>query len=117
MKQPTGQAVELRGRTFAPRNDNVLIALETQKREERGVILPATAQGKAGVVWAEVLSAGPGHTTRKGWFVPTDLAPGDRVLVGFDAGDRLEWRALDGRETRVIRAEEAVAVERAGGGA
>lgn len=112
MKQPTGPAVQLRDRKFAPRNDNVLIALETQEHAENGVILPATAQGKSGVVWATVLSAGPGHTTRKGWFVPTDLEPGDRVLVGFDAGDRLDWRTVDGREARVIRAEEAVAVER-----
>jgi len=100
-----------------PRNDNVVIALDRAEVTQTagGVLLPATAspqdRGRKGLVVGTVLAAGPGHYSRKDWFIPCHLQAGDRVWIGSDAGDRLEWLADGERECRMVRAEEVAMVE------
>lgn len=88
-------------------SDNVLVAFESlEEKSAGGVILPAFEYVTGGKHhgekqsrhtlsrWATVLSVGPGHSpgckkcgnVRK-TFIPTELKPGQRVLVPANTGE------------------------------
>lgn len=106
----TGAPYALPLRTIRPYADNVLIALHTREHMTAGgVVVPQAAAEARGVVRATVLSAGPGHRTKAGAWVPTSVVAGDIVLVGTDCGDRY-GRDHEGRDVRVVRESEIAAV-------
>lgn len=94
------------------RNDNVLVRVLPRAEQEgySGALVlpevrnrekPENADKKT--MWCMVVQCGP---------KATDLNPGDKVLVTLLAGDRI-WIA--GYEHRVVRYEEILCVEEAGG--
>lgn len=114
-------AAEVGTSRIKPRNDNAVVALDRALGETTagGIIIPAAVSGqdaqgrnmKRGLVVGTVLAAGPGHYSRKDWFIPSHIRPGMRVWIGSDAGDRLDGLAEGERECRMVRAEEIVMVE------
>jgi chaperonin GroES len=62
-------------------NDRILVRLtaEGERRTSGGILIPATAEMKKRLIWAEVVAAGPNVRT---------MEPGDQVL--FSPEDRYE---------------------------
>lgn len=125
---------------FHPRSDNVLLELEPLPTQTTGGLhIPdmgkKDARRKATAVrWARVLAVGPGHQPgckkcgdRRRVFIPTELRPGQRVLVDALAGQDYSWDIVPTRahakaqnfeavgdhrgELRVVREDECIAVD------
>ena len=97
------------------RNDNVLVEVERAPRRHGSLHLPDSAPRPIDGVWARVLRVGPGHRhpcSRCGAaraHVDPGVQVGARVLLDSSAaGDR--WH-IGGREHRVVRAAEILALE------
>lgn len=66
-----------------PLRDSILCE-HVQETSIRGIHLPAMALdywNTGGVKTYRVVAVGPGRTTRKGKFVPSEVAPGDKLIV------------------------------------
>lgn len=105
--------------------DNVIIRLVPRPKKAVGglIHIPDTVtESRVGTREAEVLTVGPGHTTRQGKFIPTEVKVGEFVLVDALCGQNYdldlnaprhnkptEWVDGDG-EIRVIREDEILCV-------
>jgi chaperonin GroES len=78
-------------------NDRILvrIAQEGERRSSGGILIPATAEMKKRLIWAEVVAAGPNVRA---------MEPGDQVL--FSPEDRYEVEV--GGEVYIILRERAI---------
>ena len=66
-----------------PLRDSILCE-HVQDTQVRGIHLPAMAMdyhNTGGPKTYRVVAVGPGRTTRKGAFVPSENAPGDKLIV------------------------------------
>jgi chaperonin GroES len=81
-------------------NDRILvrIAAEGERRSTGGILIPATAEMKKRLVWAEVVAAGPNVRA---------MEPGDQVL--FSPEDRYEVE-VGGEDFIILRERDIHAV-------
>ena len=99
---------------FRPLNDQVVVEpLKSGEASRGGVVLPDNARGKYHGLRAMVVAVGPGELTISGTRVPTDLRPGD-VVVLRQGGLLL---AEGGRIYSIVQARDVLAVVEGGMGA
>ena len=81
-------------------NDRILVRLEVEgeRRSTGGILIPATAEMKKRLVWAEVVAAGPNVRA---------MEPGDQVL--FSPEDRYEVE-VGGEDYIILRERDIHAV-------
>jgi chaperonin GroES len=81
-------------------NDRILvrIAQEGERRSSGGILIPATAEMKKRLIWAEVVAAGPNVRA---------MEPGDQVL--FSPEDRYEVE-VGGEDYIILRERDIHAV-------
>jgi chaperonin GroES len=81
-------------------NDRILVRLATEgeRRSSGGILIPATAEMKKRLVWAEVVAAGPNVRA---------MEPGDQVL--FSPEDRYEVE-VGGDDYIILRERDIHAV-------
>jgi chaperonin GroES len=81
-------------------NDRILVRLsaEGERRSTGGILIPATAEMKKRLVWAEVVAAGPNVRA---------MEPGDQVL--FSPEDRYEVE-VGGEDFIILRERDVHAV-------
>ena len=81
-------------------NDRILVRLasEGERRSTGGILIPATAEMKKRLVWAEVVAAGPNVRA---------MEPGDQVL--FSPEDRYEVE-VGGEDFIILRERDIHAV-------
>lgn len=63
---------------------DLIVVEHVQETQVRGIHLPAMALdyfNTGGPKTYRVVAVGPGRTTRKGKFVPSEIAPGDKLIV------------------------------------
>ncbi|RMH01610.1 MAG: co-chaperone GroES [Planctomycetota bacterium] len=90
---------------FTPIEDRVLIAPAAgEEVTASGIVLPDSAQEKPNR--GTVVAAGPGRLGQDGKRLEMPVAPGDEVIFGKYAGNKVE---IDGTEYKVLRAEEILA--------
>ena len=85
-------------------NDRILVRLtaEGERKSSGGILIPATAEMKKRLVWAEVVAAGPNVRT---------MEPGDHVL--FSPEDRYEVEVRgDGVDVALAQDDVVVAAKR-----
>lgn len=108
-----------------PTQDNVVLRFKPRPPvTASGLIhIPQTVtESRVGTREAEVMAVGPGHTTRQGKFIPTQVKPGEVVLVDALAGQNYdmdlnvprhnkptEWGDERG-EFRIVREDEILCV-------
>lgn len=85
------------------RNDCVLIRLDDEQEETAGgLAIPATARERPRT--GTVIAAGEGKTNEDGVFISTQVAPGERVIVTWLAGQEL---TIDGATYWIVK-EQAI---------
>lgn len=107
-----------------PTQDNVILKFVPRPTQTAsGLLIPQTVrESRVGTREAEVMAVGPGHTNRRGLFVPTQVKAGETVLVDALAGQNYdmdltvprhnkptEW-ADDRGEFRIVREDEILCV-------
>mgnify|MGYP003702659429 CR=1 FL=1 len=77
-----------------PLEDRILVRrLEAKEEARGGIIIPDTAKEKP--THAEVIAVGPGKLAKSGSRLTSELAKGDRVLLGKYSGTEVK---IDGDE-------------------
>lgn len=81
------------------RNDCVLIRLDDEQEETAGgLAIPVTARERPRT--GTVVAAGDGKTNEEGVFIPTQVSPGERVIVTWLAGQEL---TIDGATYWIVK--------------
>jgi chaperonin GroES len=89
-----------------PLGDRVVVkALEKDKQERGGLIIPDTAKEKPQE--GEVVAAGKGKTTDEGKLLMMDVKVGDKVLYGKYSGTEIK---LDGEEYLIMHQEDILGI-------
>jgi chaperonin GroES len=89
-----------------PLGDRVVVrALEKDKQERGGLIIPDTAKEKPQE--GEIVAAGKGKTTDEGKLLMMDVKVGDRVLYGKYSGTEIK---LDGDEYLIMHQEDILGI-------
>jgi chaperonin GroES len=89
-----------------PLNDRVVVKpLEELSRTAGGIVIPDTAAQKP--VRGEVVAAGPGKRLKDGSLRPLEIKPGDKVLFGEYAGQRVK---VHGEEFLVMREDDLLGI-------
>jgi chaperonin GroES len=87
-------------------NDRVVVKpLEELVRTAGGIVIPDTAAQKP--VRGEVVAAGPGKRLKDGSLRALEIKPGDKVLFGEYAGQRVK---VHGEEFLVIREDDLLGI-------
>lgn len=89
-----------------PLGDRVLVkALEKDKQERGGLIIPDTAKEKPQE--GEIIAAGKGKTTDDGKLIPIEVKVGDKILYGKYSGTEIK---IDGDEYLIMHQEDILGV-------
>ncbi len=89
-----------------PLGDRVVVkALEKDKQERGGLIIPDTAKEKPQE--GEIVAAGKGKTTDDGKLLMMDVKVGDKVLYGKYSGTEIK---LDGDEFLIMHQEDILGI-------
>jgi chaperonin GroES len=75
-----------------PRKNMILVKILPKEETLRGsgLVIPHNVKSVHGEQWnAEVVAAGPGKKRKSGVIVPTQVEPGDKVILGKFAGTRI----------------------------
>jgi chaperonin GroES len=89
-----------------PLNDRVVVKpLEELSRTAGGIVIPDTAAQKP--VRGEVLAAGPGKRLKDGSLRALEVKPGDEVLFGEYAGQRVQ---VHGEELIVMHEDDLIGI-------
>jgi chaperonin GroES len=89
-----------------PLGDRVVVkALDKDKQERGGLIIPDTAKEKPQE--GEVVAAGKGKTTDEGKLLMMDVKVGDKVLYGKYSGTEIK---LDGDEYLIMHQEDILGI-------
>jgi chaperonin GroES len=89
-----------------PLHDRIVVKpLEELARTAAGLVIPDTAAQKP--VRGEVLAAGRGKRSKDGSLRPLDVKPGDKVLFGEYAGQRVR---IHGEEILVLREDDVMGI-------
>ncbi|MBL8023195.1 MAG: co-chaperone GroES [Elusimicrobia bacterium] len=89
-----------------PLGDRVVVkALEKDKQERGGLIIPDTAKEKPQE--GEIVAAGKGKTTDDGKLLMMDVKVGDKVLYGKYSGTEIK---LDGDEYLIMHQEDILGI-------
>lgn len=67
--------------------------LAPEAKSKGGILIPEKAQGK--VLEATVVSIGPGARTNEGKLIPTQVKPGDRVLLPEYGGSKVRFSYIN----------------------
>ncbi len=89
-----------------PLGDRVLVkALEKEKQERGGLIIPDTAKEKPQE--GEVIAAGKGKIADDGKLLPMDVKAGDKILYGKYSGTEIK---IDGDEYLIMHQDDILGV-------
>lgn len=89
-----------------PLGDRVLVkALEKDKQERGGLIIPDTAKEKPQE--GEIIAAGKGKTTDEGKLIPIEVKVGDKILYGKYSGTEIK---IDGDEYLIMHQEDILGI-------
>ena len=89
-----------------PLGDRVVVrALDKDKQERGGLIIPDTAKEKPQE--GEIVAAGKGKTTDEGKLLMMDVKVGDRILYGKYSGTEIK---LDGDEYLIMHQEDILGI-------
>ena len=89
-----------------PLGDRVVVrALDKDKQERGGLIIPDTAKEKPQE--GEIVAAGKGKTTDDGKLLMMDVKVGDRILYGKYSGTEIK---LDGDEYLIMHQEDILGI-------
>jgi chaperonin GroES len=89
-----------------PLGDRVLVkALEKDKQERGGLIIPDTAKEKPQE--GEIIAAGKGKTTDDGKLIPIEVKVGDKILYGKYSGTEIK---IDGDEYLIMHQEDILGI-------
>jgi chaperonin GroES len=89
-----------------PLGDRVLVkALEKDKQERGGLIIPDTAKEKPQE--GEIIAAGKGKTTDDGKLIPMEVKVGDKILYGKYSGTEIK---IDGDEYLIMHQEDILGI-------
>ena len=89
-----------------PLGDRVLVKrLDQEEVKKGGIIIPDTAKEKPQE--AEVIAVGPGRRTEGGDLVPSEVKPGQRVLIGKYSGTEVEF---GGQEYLILKEDEILGI-------
>lgn len=89
-----------------PLHDRVVVRpLESETRSPSGIVIPDNAKEKP--TTGEVLAVGPGRRTEDGTTLSVTVRPGERVLFGQYAGQKIK---VDGTEVTILREEDILAI-------
>ena len=74
-----------------PRKNNILVKIFPKDEVTvKGLIIPVVAKSVLGEQWnAEVVAVGPGKKKKSGVLIPTQVEPGDKVILAKFAGTRV----------------------------
>ena len=93
-----------------PVHDKIVIKLkeeEAEKRTERGLILPDTAQ-QGGLLEAEVIATGDGIYSHTGDIIPIVVSEGDKIVVSKNHGGQ-EYK-LNGDDVVIMSQNEVLSI-------
>lgn len=96
---------------YRPIHDRVLVIRENvPTTSASGLIVATTLETKSD--YARVIAVGPGIENSQGVFIPTNLRPGDRVLLGKTSSDGRGAHVFeeDGEEYAFVREGDIVAL-------
>jgi chaperonin GroES len=79
--------------------------IEKPEQVRGGIVIPDTAKEKPQE--AEVIAVGPGKLDEEGHWLPMDVRPGDRVLIGKYAGTDIK---IDEEDLVILREDDILAV-------
>jgi chaperonin GroES len=89
-----------------PLGDRVVVrALDKDKQERGGLIIPDTAKEKPQE--GEIVAAGKGKTTDDGKLLAMDVKVGDKILYGKYSGTEIK---LDGDEYLIMHQEDILGI-------
>lgn len=89
-----------------PLHDRVVVRpLENETRSPSGIVIPDAAKEKP--TTGEVLAVGPGRRNQDGITLSVTVRPGERVLFGQHAGQKIK---VDGTEVTILREEDILAI-------
>ncbi|MBP9128560.1 MAG: co-chaperone GroES [Elusimicrobia bacterium] len=89
-----------------PLGDRVLVkALEKDKQERGGLIIPDTAKEKPQE--GEIIAAGKGKTTDDGKLIPIEVKVGDKILYGKYSGTEIK---IDGDEYLIMHQDDILGI-------
>ena len=89
-----------------PLGDRVLVkALEKDKQERGGLIIPDTAKEKPQE--GEIIAAGKGKTNDDGKLLAMDVKVGDKILYGKYSGTEIK---IDGDEYLIMHQEDILGI-------
>jgi chaperonin GroES len=89
-----------------PLGDRVLVkALEKEKQERGGLIIPDTAKEKPQE--GEVIAAGKGKIADDGKLLPMDVKAGDKILYGKYSGTEIK---IDGDEYLIMHQDDILGI-------
>jgi len=89
-------------------HDNVILALEELPKFSAGGIELVHSPARRGTRTARVIAVGPGHYTRLGALIETEVSAGDRVLVDSLAGQNYDFDISVPRHNKGAEFEELV---------
>uniref|UniRef100_A0A915EAI2 10 kDa heat shock protein, mitochondrial n=1 Tax=Ditylenchus dipsaci TaxID=166011 RepID=A0A915EAI2_9BILA len=91
-------------KTFRPFFDRVVIErLAPELKTKGGIMIPEKAQGK--VLEGTVVAVGPGRCTEEGKTIPSQVKPGDRVLLPEYGGSKV---VIDEKEFHIFRESDLI---------
>ena len=91
-----------------PLGDRVLICkVEEKERTFGSIVIPQTAN-EIDLSWtADVIAVGPGRALDNGTVIPSDVKPGDQVMVEKYLGDMVK---IDGKEYFMVRSRDILGI-------
>ena len=89
-----------------PLGDRVLVkALEKEKQERSGLIIPDTAKEKPQE--GLIISAGKGKVTDEGKILPMDVKAGDKILYGKYSGTEIK---IDNADHLILHQDDILGI-------